>query len=90
MMNNKHKRFNRHECFTPEMMKMTSQCIDSIWHLKANIQMANFKNMLFGLYDGYLYDDLLPTALEVEVDAETEGKIRGLIKATEMFIKTTQ
>ena len=90
MMNNKHKRFNRHECFTPEMMKMTSQCIDSIWHLKANIQMANFKNMLFGLYDGYLYDDLLPTALEVEVDAKTEEQIRGLIKAIEVFIKISQ
>ena len=81
------------------MMKMTGQCIDSLWSFyfsrkvnstKTNIQVADLKNMLFGLYDGYLYDDLLPLALEVEVDAETEGKIRGLIKATETFIKTTQ
>ena len=99
MTDNQYKRFNRHECFTLEMMKMTGQCIDSLWSFyfsrkvnstKTNIQVADLKNMLFGLYDGYLYDDLLPTALEVEVDAKTEEQIRGLIKAIEVFIKISQ
>ena len=51
-----------------------------------NYSLSDLENMLYGLYDGYLYEDLLPTALKAEVDAETEKNIRSLIKAIEMFI----
>jgi len=48
------------------------------------------KNMTYGLYDGYLYNDLLPRAIELRVSKEIENKIRGLKKAIEMFIQLTE
>jgi|TARA_B110000967_G_scaffold73953_1_gene76447 hypothetical protein len=46
-------------------------------------------NMSYGLFDGYLYDDLLPRAIKLGVSIEIENKIRGLKKAIEMFIQLT-
>tara|TARA_B110000285_G_scaffold102657_1_gene116817 strand:- start:307 stop:519 length:213 start_codon:yes stop_codon:yes gene_type:complete len=46
-------------------------------------------NMSYGLFDGYLYDDLLPRAIKLGASIEIENKIRGLKKAIEMFIQLT-
>jgi hypothetical protein len=45
--------------------------------------------MAYGLFDGYLYDNLLPKAIEVGVSKEIENKIKGLKKAIEMYIQLT-
>lgn len=77
-----YKKFNRHECFTSEMMTMTMDVI------KATDDDV-LTNMSYGLFDGYLYDDLLPRAIKLGVSIEIENKIRGLKKAIEMFIQLT-
>jgi len=75
-------RFERHECFTSEMMTMTMDVIKATDDSKLT-------NMTYGLYDGYLYNDLLPRAIKLGVSKEVENKIRGLKKAIEMFIQLT-
>jgi len=77
-----YKLFDRHECFTSEMMEMTSESISASNN-------SSLTNMLYGLYDGYIYDDLLSKAIETGVSKEVENKIRGLKKAIEMFIQLT-
>ena len=74
--------FDRHNIFTPEMMDMTMDIIKSSEDNK-------FKNMAYGLFDGYLYNDLLPKAQELGLGEDIENKIRGIIKAIEMVTKLT-
>jgi|TARA_B110000977_G_C10963699_1_gene449580 hypothetical protein len=77
-----HKLFDRHECFTSEMMTMTMDVIKAT-------EDDSLTNMAYGLFDGYLYEDLLPRAIKLGVSKEIENKIRGLKKAIEMFIQVT-
>jgi|TARA_B110000908_G_scaffold100184_1_gene118228 hypothetical protein len=79
-----HKLFDRHECFTSEMMTMTHNCI-----VKLKRNNRSLENKLYGLYDGYLYNDLLPNAIELGVDKKIEDDIRSLVEAVELFIQTT-
>ena len=71
------KRFDRHAIFTAEMMDTTMEIIQST-------RDNSLKNMTYALYDGYLYEDLLPTAIELGVSEEIELKIRGLKNEIEM------
>lgn len=75
-----YQRFDRHSAFTPEMMTLTRNAI-------ANSNNNRLTNMLYGLYDGYLYNDLLELAISSEVDADTIEGIKGLVKSIEMYIK---
>ena len=75
-------KFERHECFTSEMMTMTMDVIKATDDDKLT-------NMAYGLYDGYLYDDLLSRAVKLGVSKEIENKINGLKTAIEMFIQLT-
>ena len=77
-----YKRINRHDCFTSEMRTMTMDVINAT-------EDDSLTNMSYGLFDGYLYDDLLPRAIKLGVSKEIENKIRGLKKAIEMFIQLT-
>ena len=77
-----HKLFDRHECFTSEMMTMTMDVIKAT-------EDDSLTNMAYGLFDGYLYEELLPRAIKLGVSREIENKIRGLKKAIEMFIQVT-
>ena len=77
-----YKLFDRHECFTSEMMTMTMDVIKAA-------EDDSLTNMAYGLFDGYLYEDLLPRAIKLGVSKEIENKIRGLKKAIEMFIQVT-
>lgn len=77
-----YKRFNRHDCFTSEMMKMTMDIIKAT-------EDDSLTNMSYGLFDGYLYEDLLPRAIKLGVSKEIEAKIEGLKKAIEMYIQLT-
>jgi hypothetical protein len=77
-----YKRFDRHACFTPEMMHMTMDVINEV-------EDTSLSNKVYGIFDGYLYSDLLETATKVGVSVETENKIKGLIKAIEMYLQLT-
>ena len=79
-----YKRFDRHECFTPEMMQMTREIIDEVM-----FEDMGLTNMVYGLYDGYLYSDILEKAVIVGVSQETMNKLEGLKKAIEMYIELT-
>ena len=57
-----HKRFNRHEVFDKELMEFHSKTIidaqDDTME-KEDRRINNVVNMLFGIWDGFLYDSLL-------------------------------
>ena len=55
-----HKLLDRHECFTSEMMTMTMDVIKAT-------EDDSLTNMAYGLFYGYLYEDLLPRAIKLGV-----------------------
>lgn len=59
-------RFNRHELFTPELLSETSSLINDVeyYEFETGIRNFNFVNELYGLYDGFLYDDLVELAFK--------------------------
>ena len=61
-----YKRFNRHELFDKFLMEYHSTTIkratDYIWETQKEV-MTELENLLCGIWDGYLYDDLLIKAL---------------------------
>ena len=61
-----YKRFDRHEMFDNFLMKYHSTTIrlveDYIWNTMKEVSHP-LLNMLNGIWDGYLYDDLLIKAL---------------------------
>lgn len=67
-----YSRFNRHEIFTSEDRSTVMDAINEVLDHKT-------ENMLFGLFDGYLYDEL-PSLLEKE-DFDTSA-ILALIEKT--------
>lgn len=79
-----YKRFDRHDCFTSEMMQMTSEVIN-----EARGKDFGLVNMVYGLYDGYLYNDILKQARLAGINESTMNKIKGLKKAIEMYIQLT-
>jgi hypothetical protein len=59
--------FNRHEIFTATEMKLVSQTIELVMfsEVKDSLELKfTLENMLYGLYDGYLYSDILIIAME--------------------------
>ena len=61
-----YKRFNRHELFDSFLMEWHSTTIKNvtnyIWETQKEVH-SELENMLCGIWDGYLYDDLLIKAL---------------------------
>ncbi len=61
-----YKRFNRHELFDKVLMEYHSTTIkratDYIWETQKEV-MTELENLLCGIWDGYLYDELLTKAL---------------------------
>lgn len=68
----KYSRFNRHEIFE---MEDTSFVLDCIKHVDKYSQLGN---MLYGLFDGYLYDEIYNLAvkeLPIEMYLELEDRL---------------
>ena len=59
--------FNRHEIFTEEMMRTLSGVITDVMCTEG-LSNFNFINRLYGMYDGYLYTDILLMAMEYSSD----------------------
>ena len=61
-----YKRFNRHELFDKFLMEYHSTTIkratDYIWETQGEV-MTELENLLCGIWDGYLYDNLLTKTL---------------------------
>jgi hypothetical protein len=61
-------RFNRHEIFSNEMMEYHSQTLRLVedFHMERNDTWFNeVYNMLNGIWDGYLYTEMIPMAKEL-------------------------
>jgi hypothetical protein len=63
-------RFDRHALFTTEMMTAHSSLINDVeeYLINEGIRDNNFVNSLYGIWDGYLYTDLLLRAMEYPSD----------------------
>jgi hypothetical protein len=75
--------FNRHELFDTEMIQFHSHTIRLVeeYYLYSDIK-TGFNavvNMLYGIWDGYLYDELLPLAVTDQVPAELISRIQTTI-----------
>ena len=60
-------RFNRHEIFDAALMDRVANVLNAVedHHIDTNQSLfGSLSNMLFGLYDGYLYDDLQMEAMD--------------------------
>ena len=85
-----YKKFNRHECYSSEMLSMTGEVVRELQDIAIEQGKSMFDmsiNMTCGLYDGYLYDDLLQEVTNFGASETTLNKVKGLIKAIEMYIQ---
>ena len=63
-----HYRFNRHELFSPEDTKEVMNIIRTVEDIAIDNDSfmdgayGELTNMLYGMFDGYLYDNVLTTA----------------------------
>jgi hypothetical protein len=69
-----HYRFNRHQLFTmddtSEVMSIIREVRDismDVTNPAIEVQLDELTNMLYGLFDGYLYDNVLTTAASIVV-----------------------
>ena len=63
-----HYRFNRHELFTPEDTSEVMNIIRDVRDLSMDVdddRLDGLTNMLYGMFDGYLYDNVITTAVSV-------------------------
>ena len=69
-----HYRFNRHQLFTQEDTSEVLSIIGEVRDISMEVttpaiedQLDVLTNMLYGLFDGYLYDNVLTTAASIVV-----------------------
>ena len=86
-----YKKFNRHECYSSEMLSMTGEVVRELQDIAIEDETKSMFDMTInqvcGLYDGYLYDNLLQDAIDFGASESTLNKIKGLKKAIEMYIQ---
>lgn len=66
-----YQRFNRHSIFTSEDRSLVLDAINNVFD-------RNTENMLFGLFDGYLYNDLV-SAIKKDLPVDTFKSMVALI-----------
>jgi hypothetical protein len=72
------------------MLSMTSEVVRELQDLAIEQDKSMFDmsiNQVCGLYDGYLYDNLVSDAEEFGASESTLNKLKGLKKAIEMYIQ---
>lgn len=85
-----YKRFNRHDLFKVELLRFhgqTIRLIEDFLRDKGESKYNSLCNMLNGIYDGYLYDNLLETANEYALPHEDYCRIESTVKLIEEYIK---
>lgn len=85
-----YKRFNRYELFNKELMTFHSQTIRNVesflWETKKEFN-NEVTNMLSGIWDGYLYDNLLEDAKALNLPYEDLVRIETTVKLIEEEIE---
>ena len=76
-----HYRFDRHKLFS---MDDTSEVLDIISEVRRidsdDDNLANLTNMLYGLFDGFLYDNVLTTAASIiDLPIKTIKRIEAIV-----------
>jgi hypothetical protein len=75
--------FNRHQLFDAEMLQFHSQTIRLVedYYLDSDIETGfnDVVNMLNGIWDGYLYEGIIPQALADNVPTELVARIQSTI-----------
>ena len=82
-------RFNRHELFTEEMMEFHSQTLRMVedFYIDQNESWFNeLYNQLCGVWDGYLYTEMLESAKQYGLPTHILQRIANTIQ----FIGTSQ
>ena len=78
-----YKNFNRHELFNAELMSFHSQTIRNVenflWETKKEFN-NEVTNMLYGIWDGFLYDSLLEDAKALNLPYEDMVRIETTVK----------
>jgi len=85
-----YRRFNRYQLFNGELMNFHSQTIrlvEDFYMEKKETWFNELTNMLAGIWDGYLYDNLLPKAKEEGLPIEDIRRIETTIYLIEEFIE---
>jgi len=77
---NTHTRFDRHEIYTSEMLTMN---VELSW----GVISSTVRNMISGLQDGYLYNDLLDVEL-LKAEGISESKIKDILELTSLIQAT--
>jgi hypothetical protein len=75
-------RFNRHEVFTEEMMDYHSTTLRMVEDFYMNQNESWFNevyNMLCGVWDGYLYSELLESAKQLGLPTHITNRIQYTI-----------
>lgn len=84
-----YKRFNRHELFDSFLMDWHSTTIklvsDYIWETQKEVH-SELENMLCGIWDGYLYDNLLTKALILP--KEDYRRVEDMVRLINEYIDT--
>jgi hypothetical protein len=85
-----YKRFNRHELFDKFLMEYHSTTIkratDYIWETQKEV-MTELENLLCGIWDGYLYDELLTKALILPT--EDYRRVEDIVQLINEHIEST-
>ena len=85
-----YRRFNRYQLFNGELMNFHSQTtrlVEDFYMEKNETWFNELTNMLAGIWDGYLYDNLLPKAKEEGLPIEDIRRIETTIYLIEEFIE---
>lgn len=75
-------RFNRHELFTEEMMEFHSQTLRMVedFHIENDESwFTPLYNMLCGVWDGYLYTEMLEMAKQIGLPTHITQRIQTTI-----------
>lgn len=76
------KRFDRYEIFDMEMMQFHADTIDQAENFFLENQISRYNeltNKLYGIWDGFLYTDLLRAAKEYKLPVELINRIEKTI-----------
>ncbi len=83
-------RFNRHELFTEEMMDFHSTTLREVENFYMDKNQSWFNevyNQLCGVWDGYLYKEMLESAKQLGLPTHITNRISTTIEFIEKGIK---
>ena len=76
-----HYRFDRHKLFSMDDTSEVLDIISEVRHIDSDDDnLPNLTNMLYGLFDGFLYDNILTTAASIiDLPIKTIKRIEAIV-----------